>query len=41
MTLGQYPDRTPLIAPNHEFTLSAAEQSGLVAYLRALPPKGF
>lgn len=41
MTLGQYPDGTPLIAPNHKFTLSATEQSGLVAYLRALPPKGF
>jgi hypothetical protein len=40
-TLGQYPDGTPLRAPNHMFTLTDAEKNGLVTYLRSLAPKGF
>lgn len=38
---GTDPEGVPVPAPNHKFAVSAAEQAGLVAYLRALKPSGY
>jgi hypothetical protein len=41
ITTGAYSDGYKLRAPNHMFPLTDIEKVGIVAYLRALPPKGF
>jgi hypothetical protein len=41
ITTATYPNGRTLNAPNHMFALSDGEKSGLVAYIRALAPKGF
>lgn len=40
-TMGVDPEGVPVPTPNHKFAVSAADQQGLVVYLRALKPSGY
>jgi hypothetical protein len=41
ITTGMYPDGATLIGVDHTWDIAAAEEVGIVAYLRTLPPRGF
>ncbi len=41
ITTGKYPDGYELHGVNHAWNLAGAEVTGIVPYLRSLPPKGF
>jgi hypothetical protein len=41
ITTGAYPDGRVLMGVDHTWNISAAEEVGIVAYLRSLAPRGF